>query len=60
MRAKKMDISQLTQFHAVKIAFDENRLVNPGKAVPTLQRCAEFCTMHVHQGKLRYPELERF
>lgn len=52
--------SELTQFHAVKTAFDEKGLLNPGKAIPTLQRCAEFGAMHVHQGKLRHPELERF
>ena len=51
---------ELTQFHAVKRAFDERGLLNPGKAVPTLQRCAEFGAMHVHQGKLSHPEIERF
>ena len=51
---------ELTQFHAVKTAFDEKGLLNPGKAVPTLQRCAEFGAVHVHQGKLQHPELERF
>jgi glycolate oxidase len=35
-------------------------LLNPGKAVPTLSRCAEFGRMHVHGGKLVYPDLERF
>jgi glycolate oxidase len=28
--------------------------------VPTLNRCAEFGAMHVHGGKLKHPELERF
>ncbi len=51
---------ELTQFHAVKRAFDERGLLNPGKAVPTLQRCAEFGAMHVHQGNLCHPELGRF
>ena len=51
---------ELTQFHAVKWAFDEKGLLNPGKAVPTLHRCAEFGAMHVHEGKLPHPELERF
>jgi glycolate oxidase len=50
----------LEQFHAVKHAFDEKQLLNPGKAVPTLHRCAEFGAMHVHGGKLPFPELERF
>ena len=52
--------AELEQFHAVKHAFDEHGLLNPGKAVPTLSRCAEFGAMHVHQGQLSHPELERF
>lgn len=51
---------ELQQFHAVKAAFDTKGLLNPGKAVPTLNRCAEFGAMHVHQGKDKFPELERF
>ncbi len=51
---------ELAQFHAVKDAFDPKGLLNPGKAVPTLHRCAEFGAMHVHRGKLPFPELERF
>jgi glycolate oxidase len=52
--------AELTQFHAVKQAFDPENLLNPGKAIPTLARCAEFGAMHVHHGKLPFPELERF
>jgi glycolate oxidase len=52
--------AELSQFHAIKAAFDPDGLLNPGKAVPTLHRCAEFGAMHVHQGQLRFPELERF
>jgi len=48
------------QFEAVKEAFDPLRLLNPGKAIPTLQRCAEFGAMHVHRGQLKHPDLERF
>ncbi len=51
---------ELQQFHAVKAAFDTKGLLNPGKAVPTLNRCAEFGAMHVHGGKDKFPELERF
>jgi len=51
---------ELAQFHAVKAAFDSKGLLNPGKAVPTLHRCAEFGAMHVHLGNLPHPELERF
>ena len=43
-----------------KKAFDEHGLLNPGKAVPTLQRCAEFGAMHVHIGKEKFPDLPRF
>jgi len=52
--------AELSQFHAVKAAFDPSGLLNPGKAVPTLRRCAEFGAMHVHHGQLPHPELERF
>jgi glycolate oxidase len=51
---------EITQFHNIKIAFDEKQLLNPGKNIPTLQRCAEFGAMHVHHGELPHPELERF
>ena len=51
---------ELTLFHAVKAAFDPLRLLNPGKNIPTLHRCAEFGTLHVHHGQLPFPELERF
>ena len=52
--------SELLQFHAIKHAFDPDGLLNPGKAIPTLHRCAEFGAMHVHRGQLPHPELERF
>ena len=51
---------EIEQFHAVKFAFDPDGLLNPGKAVPTLQRCAEFGAMHIHNGNLPFPHLERF
>jgi len=56
----QFNTAELAQFHAIKAAFDPFGLLNPGKAVPTLQRCAEFGRMHVHGGKLAFPELERF
>ncbi|ASJ72962.1 FAD-linked oxidase C-terminal domain-containing protein [Granulosicoccus antarcticus] len=56
----QFDADTLTQFHSVKAAFDPEGLLNPGKAVPTLQRCAEFGAMHIHHGELPFPELERF
>jgi glycolate oxidase len=51
---------ELACFHAVKAAFDAAALLNPGKAVPALQRCAEWGAMHVRAGKLPHPELPRF
>jgi glycolate oxidase len=56
----QFDSLELPKFHAVKEAFDPEGLLNPGKAVPTLHRCAEFGAMHVHHGELPFPELERF
>ncbi len=50
----------LEQFHQVKAALDPDTLLNPGKAVPTLARCAEFGAMHVHKGNLPHSNLERF
>ncbi|HOW46866.1 MAG TPA: FAD-linked oxidase C-terminal domain-containing protein [Rubrivivax sp.] len=45
---------------AVKRAFDPLELLNPGKVIPTLHRCAEYGKMHVKKGLLPFPELERF
>ncbi|WP_349569974.1 glycolate oxidase subunit GlcD [Azotobacter salinestris] len=56
----QFNADELTLFHAVKAAFDPERLLNPGKNIPTLHRCAEFGAMHVHHGRLPFPELERF
>ncbi|MBL1274524.1 MAG: glycolate oxidase subunit GlcD [Ectothiorhodospiraceae bacterium] len=56
----QFNAAELTQMHAVKAAFDPQTLLNPGKAVPTLNRCAEFGAMHVHKGEIAFPELERF
>ncbi len=52
--------AELEQFHALKQAFDPKGLLNPGKAVPTLHRCAELGAMHVHGGKMPFPDLPRF
>ncbi|WP_409488250.1 glycolate oxidase subunit GlcD [Pseudomonas promysalinigenes] len=51
---------EITLFHSVKRAFDPAGLLNPGKNIPTLHRCAEFGSMHIHRGQLPFPELERF
>lgn len=46
--------------NGVKHAFDTKGLLNPGKVVPTLQRCAEYGRMLVRGGRLAHPELPRF
>jgi glycolate oxidase len=48
------------QMFAVKRAFDPQQTLNPGKVIPTLQRCAEYGRMHVKRGLLPFAELERF
>ena len=50
----------LKQQQRVKCAFDPNHRLNPGKVFPTLHRCAELGRMHVHRGKLPFPDLPRF
>ena len=57
---EQFDAAALETFHAVKRAFDAKALLNPGKAVPTLNRCAEFGRMHVHAGQEKFPDLPRF
>jgi glycolate dehydrogenase FAD-linked subunit len=47
-------------FAAVKAAFDPASLLNPGKLIPTLARCAEYGRMRVHHGALPHPQLPRF
>ena len=53
--------AELERFREVKRAFDPGEFLNPGKAVPTLHRCAEFGMMHVKSGAERqFPDLPRF
>ena len=52
--------AELERFLGVKAAYDEHGLLNPGKAVPTLHRCAEFGKLHVHGGHVPHPDLPRF
>jgi len=51
---------ELQQFFRLKAAVDPTELLNPGKGIPTLTRCGELGGMHVHKGRLPFPELERF
>ena len=50
----------LAQQQRLKCAFDTRGLLNPGKVFPTLHRCAELGRMHVHGGKLPFPDIPRF
>jgi len=52
--------AELAAFHALKQAFDPVSLLNPNKAIPTLNRCAEFGKMHVRAGRLPHAGLPRF
>ena len=56
----QFNTAELEQFYRLKAAFDPDSLLNPGKGIPTLRRCAEFGRMHVHHGKLPHPNLPRF
>jgi glycolate oxidase len=51
---------ELAAFMALKQAFDPARLLNPDKAIPTLNRCAEYGKMHVRRGGLPFADLPRF
>ena len=48
------------QMHALKRAFDPWELLNPGKVIPTLHRCAEYGKMHVRRGLLPFTDIPRF
>ena len=51
---------EIAAFHEVKRAFDPGGILNPGKAVPSLKRCAEWGGMHVHGGNMPRPDIPRF
>ena len=50
----------LNQQQRLKCAFDSDGLLNPGKVFPQLCRCAELGRMHVHAGRVAFPDLPRF
>jgi glycolate oxidase len=52
--------TDLNQQQRVKCAFDGKGLLNPGKVFPQLHRCAELGRLHVHAGKLPFPDIPRF
>src|SRR5438874_8860388 len=54
------DESDLAHQQRLKCAFDPDGLLNPGKVFPQLHRCAELGRVHVHAGRLPFPDLPRF
>jgi len=52
--------AELEMFERVKAAFDPAGLLNPGKVIPTLNRCAEYGRLRVSGGRIPHPELPRF
>jgi glycolate oxidase len=60
LMGEMFDPTDLACQQRVKCAFDPDGLLNPGKVFPTLHRCAELGRMHVHRGKVAFPELPRF
>ncbi|HEX6842995.1 MAG TPA: FAD-linked oxidase C-terminal domain-containing protein [Stellaceae bacterium] len=54
------DEVDLNQQQRLKCAFDPEGLLNPGKVFPQLHRCAELGRMHIHHGKVAFPDLPRY
>jgi glycolate oxidase len=52
--------TDLAHQQRLKCAFDPAGLLNPGKVFPQLHRCAELGRLHVHAGRVPFPELPRF
>ncbi|MDO8287297.1 MAG: FAD-linked oxidase C-terminal domain-containing protein, partial [Rhodoferax sp.] len=48
------------QMMGIKLAFDTKGLLNPGKVIPTLQRCVEYGKKLVRGGQMGHPDLPRF
>jgi glycolate oxidase len=54
------DEVDLNHQQRLKCAFDPEGLLNPGKVFPQLHRCAELGRMHIHKGKVAFPDLPRY
>jgi glycolate oxidase len=54
------DECDLAHQERLKCAFDPDGLLNPGKVFPQLHRCAELGRLHVHAGRIPFPDLPRF
>ena len=52
--------SDLAHQQRVKCAFDPDGLLNPGKVFPQLHCCAELGRLHIHAGRMPFPDLPRF
>jgi glycolate oxidase len=52
--------AELAAFHAIKAAFDPSGILNPGKGIPALKRCAEWGGMHVQDGRVPRGDIPRF
>lgn len=51
---------ELDVFQQIRVVFDPRGILNPGKAVPTLHRCAELGGMHIRNGEMAHADLPRF
>ncbi len=60
LMSEQFSESDLAHQERLKCAFDPTGLLNPGKVFPVLHRCAELGRLHVHQGKLAFPDIPRF
>jgi glycolate oxidase len=56
----QFSVAEREQMGALKRAFDPGELLNPGKVIPTLQRCAEYGKMTVRRGLLPFADIPRF
>lgn len=56
----QFSVEENAQMFALKTAFDPAEILNPGKVIPTLNRCAEYGKMLVRGGQLKHPDLPRF
>ncbi len=60
LMGEMFDETDLAHQERLKCAFDPDGLLNPGKVFPVLHRCAEMGRLHVHAGRLPFPDLPRF
>ena len=60
LMTEQFSANDLAHQERLKCAFDPAGLLNPGKVFPVLHRCAELGRMHIHRGKLAFPDIPRF